>query len=127
MRKHIVKCVKCGRQFDANEGGVYYPESQRYACKSCVKKQKGERAERERVRKAEERKSEADERERVTGMRQTKAAMLAKIAAGILFLICSVSLIVQGNVSAFVCGLVIAVALVAWGLVPYLKATRGRR
>lgn len=36
MKKHIVTCVKCGRQFDANEGGAYYPESRRYVCKRCV-------------------------------------------------------------------------------------------
>lgn len=40
MKKHIVTCVKCGRQFDANEGGAYYPESRRYVCKHCVDKQK---------------------------------------------------------------------------------------
>lgn len=42
MKKHIVTCVKCGRQFDANEGGSYYPESRRYVCKHCVDKQAGE-------------------------------------------------------------------------------------
>ena len=50
MKKHIVTCVKCGRKFDANEGGAYYPERQRYACKSCVKKQKNEQTEREKAR-----------------------------------------------------------------------------
>ena len=74
MKKHIVTCVKCGRQFDANEGGAYYPESRRYVCKRCVDKQKSEQSDREKARKAEERKAEADERERVTGMRQSKAA-----------------------------------------------------
>ncbi len=64
--------MKCGRQFDANEGGAYYPESRRYVCKHCVDKQKSEQADREKARKAEERKAEADERERVTGMRQSK-------------------------------------------------------
>lgn len=39
----------------------------------------------------------------------------------------AVSLAVQGNISSFVCGLVIGGALVAWGLVPYLKAKSGRR
>lgn len=47
MKKHIVTCVKCGRQFDANEGGAYYPESRRYVCKRCVDKQKSEQADRE--------------------------------------------------------------------------------
>ncbi len=127
MRKHIVTCVYCGRQFDKSEGGYYLPKSRRYVCKRCEDKQKDERAEREKARKAEERKAKAAERERVTGMRKSKAAMLAKIAAGILFSVCSVPFITQGNISAFVCGLAIAVALIAWGLVPYLKAKSGRR
>ena len=80
MKKHIVTCVKCGRQFDANEGGAYYPESRRYVCKRCVDKQKSEQADREKARKAEERKAEADERERVTGMRQSKAASRISVA-----------------------------------------------
>jgi hypothetical protein len=111
----------------ANDGGAYYPESRRYVCKRCVDKQKSEQADREKARKAEERKAEADERERVTGMRQSKAAMLVKIVVGVLFLFAAVSLAVQGNISSFVCGLVIGGALVAWGLVPYLKAKSGRR
>ena len=50
MKKHIVTCVKCGRQFDANEGGAYYPESRRYVCKRCVEKQKAEQADRDKAR-----------------------------------------------------------------------------
>lgn len=134
MKKHIVTCVKCGRQFDANEGGAYYPESRRYVCKHCVDKQKDIQKEQAKARKAaereaeaDEREAEADERERVTGMRQSKTAMLVKIVVGVLFLFAAVSLAVQGNISSFVCGLVIGGALVAWGLVPYLKAKSGRR
>lgn len=74
MKKHIVTCVKCGRQFDANEGGAYYPESRRYVCKHCVDKQKDIQKEQAKARKAAEREAEADERERVTGMRQSKTA-----------------------------------------------------
>lgn len=125
--KHIVTCVKCGRQFDANEGGAYYPESRRYVCKHCVDKQKDIQKEQAKARKAAEREAEADERERVTGMRQSKTAMLVKIVVGVLFLFAAVSLAVQGNISSFVCGLVISGALVAWGLVPYLKAKSGSR
>lgn len=127
MKKHIVTCVKCGRQFDANEGGAYYPESRRYVCKHCVAKQKDIQKEQAKARKAAEREAEADERERVTGMRQSKTAMLVKIVVGVLFLFAAVSLAVQGNISSFVCGLVIGGSLVAWGLVPYLKAKSGRR
>lgn len=83
MKKHIVTCVKCGRQFDANEGGAYYPESRRYVCKHCVDKQKDIQKEQAKARKAAEREAEADERERVTGMRQSKIAMLVKIVVGV--------------------------------------------
>ena len=38
MAKHEVTCLKCGRRFDANEGGSYLPESHRYICKKCVDK-----------------------------------------------------------------------------------------
>lgn len=127
MRKHIVTCVYCGRQFDKSEGGYYLPKSRRYVCKRCEDKQKTEQAERNKARKAAEREAEADERERVTGMRQSKTAMLVKIIIGVLFLFSAISLAVQGNISSFVCGLVIGGALVAWGLVPYLKAKSGRR
>lgn len=127
MKKHIVTCVKCGRRFDANEGGAYYPESRRYVCKRCVDKQKDIQKEQAKARKAAEREAEADERERVTGMRQSKAAMLVKIVVGVLFLFSAVSLAVQNNIPAFLCGLVIGGALVAWGLVPYLKAKSGGR
>ena len=94
---------------------------------SRVDKQKDIQKEQAKARKAAEREAEADERERVTGMRQSKTAMLVKIVVGVLFLFAAVSLAVQGNISSFVCGLVIGGALVAWGLVPYLKAKSGRR
>lgn len=127
MKKHIVHCVHCGRQFDANERGYYIPESRRYVCKNCSDSRKKEQSELEKARKADKRKAEADERERTTGMRQTKAAMLAKIIVGALFLVCSIPFVAQGNISSFVCGLVVGGALIAWGLVPYLKARNGRR
>ena len=61
MKKHIVTCVKCGRQFDANEGGAYYPESRRYVCNHCVDKQKDIQKEQAKARKAAEREAEADD------------------------------------------------------------------
>ena len=127
MAKHIVTCVKCGRKFDAEEGGVYYPESHRYACKKCVDKQKAAQSEREKARKAEERKAKADEREKNTGMRQSVPAMIAKIAAEAVVLISSFSLLTQGSVTEFIVGVAIAAGLAAWGLVPYLKAKKAKR
>ena len=63
MAKHEVTCLKCGRRFDANEGGSYLPESHRYICKKCVDKQKSKQAEAEKARKAAEREEQANERE----------------------------------------------------------------
>lgn len=118
MRKHIVTCVKCGRQFDTNEEkGRYYPDSCRYECGRCVAEQK-------RAQKEQRKEKVSDERERKTGMRQSKPAMIAKIAAGVLFFLCSFSFLAQGELAPFACGLGVAAALIAWGLVPYLKAKK---
>lgn len=127
MGKHIVICVKCGRKFDADNGGVYYPESRRYACKKCVDKQKAAQAERMKARKAEECEVIANEREKNTGMRQSVPAMIAKIAAGVVVLASSFSFVAKGSVTEFVVGVAVAVGLAAWGLVPYLKAKKARR
>lgn len=37
MAKHLVICVDCGTQFDANRGGYYDPLTRRYTCKRCYK------------------------------------------------------------------------------------------
>lgn len=106
-RKHIVVCRECGRQFDVNKGGYYDKLSGRYTCKSCGKRING------------------DVRERSTGMRQSKGAMIAKIAIGVIFLIVSLS---SGELDAAgrAIGIVIAAALIAWALLPYFKAKKDR-
>lgn len=37
MAKHLVICVDCGNQFDANRGGSYDPLTKRYTCPKCHK------------------------------------------------------------------------------------------
>lgn len=106
MAKHLVTCVECGRQFDANKGGYYNKTTRRYTCKSCGKKIQG------------------DARERTTGMRQSTGAMIAKIAVGVLFLVIAVT--EEMEPSARGVGIVLAAALIAWGLVPYFKAKKAR-
>lgn len=107
MQKHMVTCVQCGRQFDANRGGYYNRSSRRYTCKSCA------------------RKAQADHNERSTGMRQSRGAMIAKIAIGALFIIAGFSSPEGGwSIGYFLTALVIGGALIAWGLVPYLKAKK---
>ncbi len=117
MAKHEVTCLKCGRRFDANEGGSYLPESHRYICKKCVDKQKSKQAEAEKARKAAE-------REARTGMRQSVPAMIAKIAAGAVVLIGSFPLLAQESTIEFIVGVAIAAGLAVWGLAPYLKAKK---
>ena len=106
-QKHLVICVQCGRQFDARKGAHYDPQTRRYTCKSCLKKYNG------------------DVRERSTGMRQSKGAMIAKIAVGVIFLIVALT---SGelDLAGRGIGVVIAAALIAWGLLPYLKAKKER-
>ena len=129
MAKHEVTCLKCGRRFDANEGGSYLPESHRYICKKCVDKQKSKQAEAEKARKAAEREEQAEaeqanEREARTGMRQSVPAMIAKIAAGAVVLIGSFPLLAQESTIEFIVGVAIAAGLAVWGLAPYLKAKK---
>lgn len=121
LEKHMVVCVKCGRRFDANkERAGYVEKSRRYVCGKCFAEQRKRDKEAEKSRKARE----AEERERVTGMRQSKPAMIAKIVVGVLFALCSVPFAAQGNFSSFAVGLVIAAALIAWGVVPYMRAQK---
>ena len=112
-RKHIVVCQNCGRQFDASKGGYYNNQTRRYTCKSCIKKHN------------------AGVRERSTGMRQSMGAMIAKIGFGALFVISgftggipAMSESVGGGIGYIFTGLILGAALIAWGLLPYLKAKK---
>lgn len=95
--KHIVVCQHCGRQFDANRGGYYNRSTRRYTCKAC-----GNMAR--------------------TGMKQSKGAMIAKIAFGVMFILAGfVSPDSGWTIGYFLTALVIGGALIAWGIIPYLK------
>ena len=56
-------------------------------------------------------------------MRQSKGAMIAKIAVGVIFLIVSLT---SGelDLTGRGIGIVIAAALIAWGVLPYWKAKK---
>ena len=112
-QKHMVVCVECGRQFDASRGAHYDPKTRRYTCKSCVKKYN------------------ADVRERSTGMRQSTGAMIAKIAIGAIFVISGftgglgkMAESVGEGIGTLLTGVILGAALIAWGLLPYLKAKK---
>lgn len=123
MPKHWVTCVSCGKQFDANQAGYYNSQNRRYYCKKCGKQYNKNAKAHNRQAVKEKLQSQADEREARTGMRQSAGAMIAKIAIGALFIISSFG---TGSVGGVLTGLVIGLALIAWGLVPYLQVKRAR-
>lgn len=105
-KQHIVVCQECGKQFDAAHGGYYNSATRRYTCKSCGKRLK------------------ADARESATGMRQSSGAMIVKIAVGVLFIIAAFS---TGSVGGTLTGIVVGLALIAWGLLPWWKVKKAEK
>ena len=78
------------------------------------------------------RKEAADAREKQTGMRQSGGAMIAKIAFGALFVISGLTTDWRGDdytadpIGSMLLSIVIGLALIAWGVVPWWKAKRQR-
>lgn len=108
--KHMVVCEECGRRFNASYGSYYNKKTRRYTCPQCIRAEN------------------ADRREATTGMRQSKGAMIAKIAFGVLFVAAGFSSPSDGwTIGYFLTALVIGGALIAWGLVPYLKVKKQKK
>lgn len=104
-RKHIVTCLDCGKQFDANKGGYYIQDKGRYLCKSCGKARK----------KAS--KQQNNQRKKPTG-----TGSVAKIIIGALFVAAGFSSPEGGwTFGYFLTALIIGGGLILWGLLPYLK------
>lgn len=121
-RKHYVSCVRCGLQFDASRGGFSYDEdSRRYTCPDCVKRMRREREEYKKSRAKREREEAVEKQKQSATMKQSLGAMIAKIAVGCLFLVASFGMDNAGEVCV---GLILAAALIAWGLVPYFMAKK---
>ena len=119
-KKHMVICRECGKQFDANVGGYYDKNDRRYVCKKC-----GTTLQKEYRKEVKER--QAAVREERTGMRQSFGAMIAKIAAGALFIVTGFSSPEGGwTLGYFLTAVVMGAALIAWGLLPYLKAKKAK-
>lgn len=106
-RKHIVVCEVCGRQFDANkEKGNYNPDNRRYTCRTCYRAMN---------KPAPKAKKSADPG-------KVSAAMIIKIVIGLIFFFTAFTL--NGAAEAIVC-LAIGIGLIAWALVPFIKAKKG--
>ena len=74
----------------------------------------------------EERNRKADEREAKTGMRQSIGVMIAKIAAGCMFIAVSLE-DYGGDMEGFLVGVILGLACIAWGLVPFLMAQQKKK
>ena len=113
MAKRMVICVECGRRFDAEEeGAVYDPSSRRYTCRDCEKKN-------EECRK--QRMIENAGRPDLSGVKKQKTgAMIAKFAVGALF-ICVGLFGGDMEFGARMVGLILGIALIAWGVWPILQ------
>ncbi len=75
----------------------------------------------------------ADAREKATGMRQSGGAMVAKIAFGVLFLISAVTTDWKNDpdtalnpLGPMLISVVLGIALILWGLIPWLTAKKKR-
>ena len=109
-RKHLVICLDCGRQFDANRGGYYIQSKNRYLCKSCGTSRK----------KAEKHQN------RKNG--QSAGAMIAKIVIGGLFVTAGFCSPEGGwTIGYFLTALLIGGGLIAWGLYPSWKKYRAMK
>ena len=101
MAKHMVVCERCGRQFDANFGASYNRLSRRYICPRCTGTSK---------------------------KRPSVGAMIAKIVFGLLFIAVGISPSNQEpSLSFFLIGFIIGGGLIAWGIVPFLKAKKQKK
>lgn len=105
---HIVSCHACREQFDTFRGGYYNSEKNQYTCKRCGRR---------------EGRSERGVR---IGMQQTMVGMVLKILFGLLFFCVSVDSGegVAWDFPYFLTCLILGGALIAWGVVPWVRANR---
>ena len=116
MAKRMVICVDCGRRFDAEaEGAKYDPSSRRYQCMECAQKEEA---------RVKQRRIENAGRADFSNIKKQKpGAMIAKIVFGILF-VCVGMFGGDMEFGARMVGIFLGLALLAWGLWPFLMAKK---
>ncbi len=127
MRKRAIKDYehalertyqKVGKDFEKAAQGKGRPSANKEYAKITAKveaKYQRKNARQQRRREA------ADLRERETGTRQSPGVMIAKIAGGLLFFAVGVSPSEGGfSLEVFLVGAIIGLALITWGLLPFL-------
>lgn len=109
----MVICVDCGRRFDAEaEGAKYIASSRRYQCMDCAKKEEAA---------MKQRRIENAGRADLSGVKKQKSgAMIVKIAVGVLFICVG---LFEGDMEfgARIVGVVLGLAMIAWGIWPFLQ------
>ena len=110
-QNHFVTCHACGQMFDTFRGGYYNPGTAQYTCKKCGR---GANPVVHGIR---------------IGMRQTAVGMVLKILFGVLFFSISMSPAegTEWDISYFLVCVVLGAALIAWGVIPWLKARREQK
>ena len=106
-QNHFVSCHACGQMFDTFRGGYYNAATAQYTCRKCGRGNSSARGMR-------------------IGMRQTVVGMVLKILFGALFFsICmSPAEGTEWDISYFLVCVVLGAALIAWAVIPWLKARR---
>ena len=99
MANRTVSCGVCGKTFDFERGGRYDEQKRRFICPACA--------------------GTAGERQL---KRPSVGGSIAKIAFGALFLAVSFQKPEDGDwLTTFLVSVVVGLALIAWGLLPWLQ------
>ena len=108
-------CGNCGKQIDADKEGYYDRHLQLWICHECAQKSLEDR---------KRRMIENAGRPDLTGIKKQKTgAMIAKFAVGALF-ICVGLFGGDMELGARLVGLVLGLALIAWGALPIIKTKK---
>ena len=107
-QNHFVSCHVCGQTFDTFRGGYYDAGTAQYTCRKCG------------------RGTDPALRGIRIGMRQSVVGMVLKLLFGALFLSVSRSPAegTEWDISYFLVAVVMGAAMIAWALIPWLKARR---
>ena len=98
MAEQLVRCRKCGKVFDANQGGCYDRTLQGYLCGACMNTLS------------------------VRGRKMpSTGGTVAKLAFGALFIVTAFTMDDAGGLGV---SIIIGLALIAWGLLPWLRIRR---
>lgn len=101
MAIQMVRCECCGKTFDYSRGGSYDERRKRFVCPDC---------------------GGATGRGTVRVKRPSVGGTIAKIAFGLLFFAVSFSEPESSDpMTYFMVGMVVSLALIAWGVLPWLK------